>query len=126
MSFCKKAALIISKLPLIGAEPETLTVNSLGFFFSFLAHKMRRKGEAKQAFFFFFPGIYETNKTSPSGNDLGSLHYRTSEGERPVENLESSSYPLLEVKYLQGQRAHYLLSLYIQSSFSVDHEKILP
>jgi hypothetical protein len=42
VSFCEKAALIISKLQLIGTEPETLTVNSLDFFFpfSFLALKL--------------------------------------------------------------------------------------
>lgn len=83
MSHCvllEKAALIITKLQLIGAEPEVLTVNSLDFFFFFsflLALKMRRQGVAKQA---FFPEIYETNKQNqPPGNDPGSLHSRTLE-----------------------------------------------
>lgn len=42
-SFFKKAALVISKLQLIGAEPESLTVNPLVFFFFFLALTLRRK-----------------------------------------------------------------------------------
>lgn len=65
MFFCEKAALIITKLQLIGAEPEILTVNSLDIFFFFppLALKMRRQGVAKQAF--FSRGFMkQTNKTS--------------------------------------------------------------
>lgn len=46
--FFKKATLVISKLQLIGAEPESLTVNAL-VFFVFLALTLKRKGEAKQA-----------------------------------------------------------------------------
>lgn len=49
MFFFKKAALVISKLQLIGAEPESLTVNPLVLCFVFLALTLRRKGEAKQA-----------------------------------------------------------------------------
>jgi hypothetical protein len=48
-SFFKKAALVISKLQLIGAEPESLTVNPLVFFFFFPGSYIEEEGEAKQA-----------------------------------------------------------------------------
>lgn len=56
-SIFKKAAPVISKLQLPGAEPETLTVRSLYLFLSFWLLKMRRKRVTKQAFylFIFFP-----------------------------------------------------------------------
>lgn len=83
---------------------------------------MRRKGVAKQTFFRGF--MKQTNKTSLQEMTQGHC-IREPEWERHIENMKPSSCPLLDPFDLSLNTSKNLLSLYIPSLFSVDHEKIL-